>query len=120
MVPSPGEKARMSDWFRTIYRHAKKKEKSVDSEGHCAYRGVNGAKCFVGLLIPDGMYNEACERKHIVGALLRCDDPLGVLSARELDFLAAMQLIHDDWPVDMWEDKLIDMALRYKLKPNPK
>lgn len=120
MVPSPGEKARMSDWFRTIYRHAKKKERSIDRSGNCAYRGTNNAKCFVGLLIPDDMYDDRCERQVVARALQQCNDPLGVLSARELDFLAAMQLIHDDWPVDMWEDKLIDMALRYKLKPNPK
>ncbi len=40
---------------------AKQKRRSADFNGYCKYRGPNGLKCAVGVLIPDDKYSVSME-----------------------------------------------------------
>lgn len=69
---------------------------SLDGDGSCLYRGPEGARCAVGLLIPDDRYTEELEGKvpghNAVYQALEGSVPAG-LTERDL---TAVQLCHDD------------------------
>jgi hypothetical protein len=74
---------------------------NVNANGtSCAYRGQNGSKCAVGLLIPDENYkpvwDHECRR---VGGIL-VGNPLypeyGTPSIDDIGFLTRLQRVHDD------------------------
>jgi hypothetical protein len=44
--------------------------RSLDETGYCRYRGVNGAKCIIGHMIDDSVYDEKLEGKSI-GSITR-------------------------------------------------
>jgi hypothetical protein len=99
--------------FDTIVKHLasmKKPSMRCDSDGDemCAYRGANGAKCAVGVLIPDRNYVSTIEGKGGGDALVT-----GVLYAwaRKVDdaMLYWLQEIHDD--PNAWDEKAKSMNL---------
>ena len=48
--------------FDTVCAHLRgMKGPSLDEYGNCAYRGVGGAKCAAGVLIPDDVYSPEME-----------------------------------------------------------
>ena len=53
--------------FDTVWTHfiIEKNPHSVGPDGYCRYRGVNGGKCAVGLLIPDSEYYPGLEEVNI-------------------------------------------------------
>lgn len=70
-------------------------EKSVDCEGHCAYRNERGLKCAAGILIED--YNpsyEGCQVTQLSASTFGISEDLKQM-------LRELQKIHDD--IDVWE-----------------
>lgn len=77
-------------------------EKSLDSNGDCAYRGRNNTKCAIGCLISDEEYHKSMEGK-LVSALKNINE-------RQDIFLQYLQNIHDHKPVELWYEELTDFA----------
>lgn len=60
----------------------------------CAYRGLNGNKCPVGVFIPDDVYHASCEGED-VGYLLDRFPGLSVFMPLPLEALTSLQAVHD-------------------------
>lgn len=78
----------------------------------CAYRGANGMKCAIGVLIPDHLYNEGLEN-----VPADCLPVLGILEKLGHDILlcSALQAVHDaNNPVN-WRAGLREVARRHGL-----
>jgi len=96
-----------------------------EDEPQCAYRGEDGMKCALGILMPDEAYNETLEGGTVVG--LHIQDAIyeetGPLSRGDLSFLDAMQRCHDQMGVihsEWWPNRLKNLAEVYELVPNAK
>ena len=79
----------------------------------CRYRQPhNGRRCAIGVLITDEFYSEDIEGKTCLqlGDLLRIALP-GV----SLGLLGDCQIVHDLWPVCLWEKKWPQVAKNYEL-----
>ena len=85
--------------------------KSEDSYA-CLYRGPNGRKCAVGVLIPDSDYDPALE------GLLANDLKLTpILNKLGIDpeLAADLQDVHDSHDPEEWRRKLLDLAAEHGL-----
>jgi len=100
---------------------------ALDEEhGVCAYRTDCGARCFIGLLIPDELYTSILEgstpgycevngqhvKPHVINILeeaLDCE-----ISKDDSKFLLKLQGIHDN-KVSIWETQLRTLAEEYNL-----
>lgn len=95
----------------------------IDDDGDladrvCAYRGEKGAKCAVGMFIPDGLYDRALEGTGAV-ALINIDTPaLQNRMPLEATDMESLQCVHDDAKAEVclikmlnWiEDNVVDAA----------
>jgi hypothetical protein len=119
--------------FDQVARHLlTQKRKSVKTPetltGRCLYRGPDGMKCAIGVLIPDEEYVEAMESLSI-SQLLNEQIPhnkgfdlqpiLPLLKARFEDvdppFLNALQNLHDGCFVENWKKELRGFAVDHGL-----
>ena len=103
--------------FTTVKNHLLKQgAKSLDSHGKCAYRGVNGAMCAVGVLIKNEFYEPTIEGWPVddlgVCAALRKS---GIDVAENSFLLSKLQEIHDFQDVKKWKSKLGKLAEHYGL-----
>lgn len=81
-----------------------------------AYYGANGTRCAVGCLIPDHLYSEDIEGKSLLcPEVTKC---LGDLAMDEniMCLLADLQDLHDNVPVNLWPQRLTDVAYEYDLE----
>src|SRR3954452_25038072 len=81
----------------------------------CLYRGPNGLKCAIGILIPNKLYSEDMER---VPVLNLCRFPS--LKSRfdgHYSLLCELQTVHDSHPVRSWPALLRGVAREFDLKP---
>ena len=91
----------------------------------CKYRIVkNGQilKCAIGCLIDDVYYSELLE-----GRTIRSESVQGAVAASigvalkeiyaEHSFLGGLQRIHDNTPLYLWKQELVNLADRYNLQP---
>ena len=87
------------------------------TEDICAYRGDNGLKCAVGVLISDKYYEEKFEGLPCsAGVVLKALElSLGFLTADQIDLLTRLQIIHDRKLVKDWESYLEELAYEYEL-----
>jgi len=92
--------------YTTVVKHLKAGGKQSVSRGpilaspQCKYRGADGAKCFIGLMIPDDKYYDSLE-----GGVASCDlirmefigqDDTGPHSGYDFSYaLSKLQEIHD-------------------------
>lgn len=108
--------------------HAQGK-KSVDKKGSCLYRGPDGLKCGVGLLITDEEYKPEMDKPDV--SLPPLEQSTGVFSIRRrgllpkrleqhTDLLVAIQDAHDEYTadedIDFWpfvKDQLFDVAAEF-------
>lgn len=85
------------DLFRKIWRWFvvdKKSLSRIDGPGSpCKYRGPNGTKCAVGVVIPDRHYKASFDDEGTLGLVLR-DEDLGDLQPH-LHMLERLQHLHD-------------------------
>lgn len=65
------------------------------AEGVCAYRGVGGLKCAVGVLIPDQLYTEMMEGLTVSGLLDEAEWELPEWMADNQSLLMVLQDAHD-------------------------
>lgn len=107
----------LQEAFNVVWEHAKKKVKGMNSDCVCAYRGESGP-CFVGLLIPDAKYSKEIELKS--AALLMVFSPsvfdIDVDNGYEvIRFISQLQQIHDNYDVEDWRTRLVELANCHKL-----
>lgn len=98
--------------FDRISKHLlNQNERSIEHiSGVCRYRGDNGLKCAVGAIIPDEKYSG-----HIEGVIVYSEYIISCLPVRyrgksSIDFLAKLQKLHDQLPVDLWKQRLEEIA----------
>lgn len=91
----------------------KQKCKSLNENGKCVYRGLNGTKCAVGHLISDDEYDVEFDSR-----ALSWDDLLTLYGfpSKHHELLITMQQIHDGCQIEEWEDQFRILARRYNLK----
>ena len=88
--------------------------KSLELGGGCAYRGMDGAMCAVGVLIPDDMYSRSMEGSECgVGEVRDVLANLGINGA----FARGLQQIHDGVYLSNWNNELKRFAVIHGLKP---
>jgi hypothetical protein len=83
----------------------------------CAYRGKNGAKCAVGILIPDELYAPDMEGTTIDGPVIRMALKKVVSSEVHYNLIEALQNVHDKSCPDDWKMNLENVAVTYNLDP---
>lgn len=97
----------------------KQQAKSTRPDGHsCLYRSSDGLMCAVGCLIPDEMYHPLMEGSGVLG-LIRNFPIIKELFDDNVvtsDLLYGLQKIHDEYPVEHWEEALRSLAKNNKLK----
>jgi hypothetical protein len=89
--------------------------KARNISGIVAYRAADGRPCFIGMLIPDDLYDPALE-----GYGIGDEDDDATLNAagiarEDVDFFVQMQRIHDNRAVHKWPRELRDLAGRFGL-----
>lgn len=107
--------------FDKVAKHLlTQKAKSMgEDEDTCMYRGANGLKCAVGILIEDDEYSPRMEMG--VLTLLSGSDhvpcPASVYERLmpHTSLLSSLQQVHDANPVEGWEDSLKETAELHKL-----
>lgn len=89
----------------------------------CMYRGDKGLKCAVGQLIPDALYDPAMDKgigvQHLLDAFPRLAPHLlasDVSEAVAIDFLEVMQATHDQCDPNLWPERFVRIADRFKLQ----
>ncbi len=86
----------------------------------CVYRTSSGLKCAVGCLIPDEVYTTDFESKDVVNLLIKFPNLktiLGVETYGDIQFLARLQNIHDNYILQEWTQKLNAFAHDQGLVP---
>ena len=88
------------DMFNTMVRHLiKQRVRSTQANGYgCAYRGVDGTMCAVGVLIADEYYRARLETNSASSSCVRAAVEASIkrgLTAGEVQLLCEMQSIHD-------------------------
>ena len=103
----------LQEAFNAVWERAKDKVKAVTDNNwaDCLYRAKDGRKCFMGVLIPDEEYTPDMEGDGI----LQIIDKLPCLKGLNVEYLNDLQIIHDGYSTDKWEDKLKDFALIHNL-----
>lgn len=91
--------------------------KSLDADGSCAYRGLNGTACPVGCLIPDKYYMLKFEHECVEDLVTRpCFmNPATIALSRFAPLLSDLQMAHDDSEPDEWPDELLKIADKRRL-----
>jgi hypothetical protein len=88
-------------------------------EKRCLYRGLNGAKCAVGHLIPDRVYNQGMEQMTVAN-ILEVVPELDHKYREHLRLMYAVQSAHDGAPATEFLDSfcraIVKVANNYNLK----
>lgn len=105
--------------FNKVAEHLLTQMAVSEDEFGCLYRGPNGLKCAVGILIPDDLFEVELENSDVY-SLFDCLGPegrkrIGITRYRTLDFLADLQCIHDSFPPDSWRAELRVLANKHRL-----
>jgi hypothetical protein len=99
---------------------------SANEYGTCAYRGVSGRMCAIGVLINNDFYDPEIEGTSISG--YPEDEVLSVVALShnvdekdiDVEMLRELQYIHDSQAVYNWDENLMWVSDRYgyNWKPN--
>lgn len=102
--------------FTTVVKHLLTQNKTSIDEKHisCLYRGPNGLKCAVGILITDDEYSEEMECKSV--DVLIDENLLPERLIEHSYFLQQLQKIHDSGQPKDWEVRLRMLCKTHKLK----
>lgn len=102
--------------FDLVAKHLlQQNAQSMHPQTHiCAYRGCDGRKCAIGVLIPDELYTEDLEG-------LAASHPRIANLLRDLDhdvaLCADLQRVHDLPPPSQWPQALITVAEVHNVSP---
>jgi len=104
--------------FNTVSKHLLKQNKVCENNFSCAYRGPNGLKCAVGVLIKDKHFKKIYNNDGIYhDGVIKMLTLSGIPTDKEsLIFLTNLQRIHDTGEVENWKTKLKNTAKAYNLK----
>ena len=116
--------------YSTVRKHLLKQKKrsvqpgSVSPTGkvRCLYRSPKGLKCAIGALIDDVHFDEKWNGETVYsgavcGAIERSLGlNLGSLDNKDIEFLGALQAIHDEHTPANWRKCLDDFAKEHSLK----
>ena len=84
------------DIFDTVVKHLFTQGKPAMDDGTCMYRGPDGAKCAVGVLIADDEYRHGFEFRELPDLLSLIDGtPLERRLSKNLRLLRDLQAAHD-------------------------
>lgn len=110
--------------FDKAARHIKEQgAPAVNSKNHCKYRDDEGRACAIGAFIPDDKYNSLLEGQAIAMILERRATATFVAIINEifqpedhydLQFLAALQEVHDAAATDTIQRDVIGLKQDYK------
>jgi len=92
--------------FETVKAHLLTQPHRSIEDGVCAYRGPNGEKCAIGVLIPDEAYHVGLEGKGATHDDVLKATGLEITGVEDKNFLSQLQIIHDDVPVRDWAVEL--------------
>jgi hypothetical protein len=97
--------------FEFVAQHLLNQNQRCMNNGKCAYRGEDGLKCAVGVIIADDEYDPVFDM--VSDSAIQClvrDKRIKV--SDHLELLTMLQSIHDTYPEFQWEDKLKSLADR--------
>ena len=102
--------------FDKVVAHARsQREKAVNEEGSCLYRGPRGLKCFIGALIPDDKYTPELEGRSGGGPIVGKVWGLNLEVPGQKDLSYKLQEIHDISPIVSWENEFELIAAAFNL-----
>lgn len=119
--------------FDTVWNHfvvnkgprsAKEPYREMGSAGRCLYRGQDGAKCAIGLFIPDERYHSEFDMIGAPGMRVIKDETLHDIIEQSItiETLRELQRCHDDTYTKSFHEtieiNLRQFAKRYKLTCN--
>ena len=116
------EEATRQDLFNQVAQHARTQRKRSFDNG-CAYLSPNGLKCFIGCFISPEEYEDFDIR-----SVNRCGTALleehlqrnnTNVSLCQINYLSALQQIHDVNVVSQWDGCFKSFAERYNLEYAP-
>lgn len=96
--------------------------KSEIDTGRCRYRGPDGRKCAIGILITEECYDRSLESfsssSEKVLQALQCSEVIDDTSddTDEARLMAALQSLHDTQPVEAWREILGRIARNFDLE----
>ena len=85
----------------------------------CAYRGRDGKRCAIGVLISDDLYDAEFEGKPIKDLPAKVRRAIGMTTKARSDLLGDLQSVHDLWSVDVWIEGLQSVARTHGLQFQP-
>lgn len=108
--------------FNTVVTHLRTQNaKAMNLNNDCQYRSDDGLKCAVGCLISDEDYDEKFEGRTVrdlcQSNMFSLD--LESMIVKNIDLLSILQRIHDNNPIDQWEEFFSDVAHDFKLELIP-
>lgn len=112
------------EMFNKVVTHLltqKVRSETADSQAGsmCLYRGPDGAKCAVGVLIADEHYTPSLESRLVtswpVSKALVASGVISAHSPRTQMLLAACQNVHDAVNPGEWKDRLTELAQEHGL-----
>jgi hypothetical protein len=107
--------------FDTVARHLFTQGCQATKDDSCLYRGPNGTKCAVGILIPDSAYTEDMEFQSAESIINDYDELEFLKPFRSL--LTSLQYVHDSWEKPYWDSTeymklaLAIVAIEFDLNP---
>jgi hypothetical protein len=100
--------------FDIVKVHLLTQNKQSMADNRCRYRSlVDGKelKCAAGVLIPEEFYSTDLENSSWYNLVTRNDFP-----SEHLDLICGLQSLHDSDIPEVWEEELMIIADRFKLK----
>lgn len=103
------------DIFKIVRNHLlQQNEKSMNYDDMCGYRGREGKKCAVGVLIHDNHYRaffegQPYDREYVLEAIMK-SNPEWDMSPTSFSMLGDLQHLHDSYYPHEWERNLGMMA----------
>jgi len=100
------------EMFAIIRKHLLTQNVQAVGAIGCSYRGHNGTKCAIGILIPDDKYDPNME-----GAQIHSSPRVRALFMEsDLSFLYDIQNIHDGYMPNEWPERLEAFRVRWGLE----
>lgn len=96
----------MSDIFETMKNHLLTQNQRSSDGGLCRYRGPNGLKCAVGVLIDDEHYNTDLEGYDVHSSNVRAAVTKSLGFTPDWELLDQVQTIHDNYEPSRWAQLL--------------
>ena len=100
--------------FDIVARHLLKQNARSSRMNTCRYRGNNGMKCAIGVLIADDKYDWHLEARPVWDSRVQAALPSEVRDHPRL--LRTLQLIHDQCEPETWLVSLKACAVQYNLE----